>query len=528
MEGWGGSLSWWANMLGTFSDARIKLICDWITDPVNGLNMNLFRFNIGGGDNPTHHHMRTDGGAMPGYKSSATAAYNWKQDSCQRKVLKQLIASRIAKAGVNDLKLVAYSNSPPWWMTTSECTSGNTSGTTCNLRYDQYEAFADYLTDVVKYYHDDLGITFRSIEPFNEPFSNWWIANTKNGQEGCYYSNANQQTLIRQINSKLIIKGMNSWCNIVAMDANSIDEGLTGLTNYKNAGDILPMIGRLDVHSYAGTKRQELASLAASCSLPIWQTESGPYGISGSTDQQILNIAQRIITDLREMKCTAWLDGQLATKDLTPQWGMIQSDFTSVSSAFSKSPAFYIRSQYSKYLKKDYTLLSNSSDAAVSALSPDGKQVVVVICNTDTATNNFYVDLSEFYYWDRSTMIQTQLPVTLYCLNRTSILCSSENGFYVEALPSSVTTLLIPVNQTTAIQQEKEANMECFNREVMLTFPGVESCDLSVYNSFGQCVEHDAHANANGKTTLNVQDGFYVVRCKAGQRFVTQKILITR
>jgi len=100
LEGWGASLCWWANIMGGFSDAKVKTICDWITDPVNGMNMNIFRFNIGGGDDPTHNHMRSDGGDMPGYKSSADAAYDWNQDANQRKIMQQLIASRISKAGI--------------------------------------------------------------------------------------------------------------------------------------------------------------------------------------------------------------------------------------------------------------------------------------------------------------------------------------------------------------------------------------------------------------------------------------------
>jgi hypothetical protein len=72
--------------MGGYSDSKIKTICDWITDPNTGLNMNIFRFNIGGGDDPTHNHMRGDGGNMPGYKASATAPYDWTQDANQRKI----------------------------------------------------------------------------------------------------------------------------------------------------------------------------------------------------------------------------------------------------------------------------------------------------------------------------------------------------------------------------------------------------------------------------------------------------------
>ena len=46
-EGWGVSLCWWANMCGKWSDANIDKLVDWLVSP-NGLNYNIFRYNITG------------------------------------------------------------------------------------------------------------------------------------------------------------------------------------------------------------------------------------------------------------------------------------------------------------------------------------------------------------------------------------------------------------------------------------------------------------------------------------------------
>ena len=64
MKGFGVSLAWWANILGGWSDAAINDVCTSLTDS-NELNMNYFRFNIGGGDSSAHNHMRFDAN-MPG------------------------------------------------------------------------------------------------------------------------------------------------------------------------------------------------------------------------------------------------------------------------------------------------------------------------------------------------------------------------------------------------------------------------------------------------------------------------------
>lgn len=55
-----------------------------------------------------------------------------------------------------------------------------------NLREDQYDTFADYLTEVVKHYRDTWGITFRTLNPLNEPSANWWKKG--NMQEGSHFN----------------------------------------------------------------------------------------------------------------------------------------------------------------------------------------------------------------------------------------------------------------------------------------------------------------------------------------------------
>ena len=51
IEGWGVSLCWWANMCGKWNDKKIDDIVDMLVSE-DALNMNIFRYNIGGGDDP--------------------------------------------------------------------------------------------------------------------------------------------------------------------------------------------------------------------------------------------------------------------------------------------------------------------------------------------------------------------------------------------------------------------------------------------------------------------------------------------
>lgn len=444
IDGWGGSLCWWANVMGGYSDDKIKQICNWITNPVTGLNMNIFRFNIGGGDAPDHHHMRADGGAMPGYKDSLNANYNWKSDANQRKILQQLIASRIVNTGINDVKIIGFSNSPPWWMTISGCASGSVEGTVTNLKADMFDNFADYLTDVTRYYHDSLGITFNNLEPFNEPFSNWWKA--KGGQEGCYFSQTDQHTMIRELYSKLQQKNMLSYCSISAMDANSIDEEYNGLLSYKAAGDIFPKISRIDVHSYAGTKRAELAACATAANLPVWQSESGPLSVGGNVRFQMLTVCDRIITDFKELNCRAWIDWQLAA-DNSPQWGLLVGKYNDVSNPVEPGTDFYLRAQFSRFLKVGYRIIANNSPRVLTALSPDEKELVIIVTNSTTTAQSYDFNLNSFGRIGVARKVLTLAQHSANQLNTTSDFPVYAKSFKYDALPESVTTFVIMLDK---------------------------------------------------------------------------------
>ena len=441
-EGWGGSLCWWAHIMGAYSTEKVDSICNWITHPTEGLNMNLFRFNIGGGDAPGHNHMRTDGGDMPGYKASATSAYDWKSDAAQRKILQQLIASRIANTGKNDIQIVAFSNSPPWWMTVSGCVAGSVNGNTTNLKPEMFDDFADYLTEVTKYYHDSLGITFNHIEPFNEPYSTWWTANKENGQEGCYFSQPDQERMIRELYRSLQQKNMLEYCKIAAMDANSIDEGYQGLLQYKNAGDILDKIDRLDVHSYFGSMRNEIRDFARTQNKKLWQSESGPLNVGGTPEHQMITVAARIVTDIKEMGCTAWLDWQLAN-DKSPMWGMLIGQYDKVEQPVIKGPSFYLRAQFSRYIKPGYSIIHSSNSSSIAALSPDKSELVLIYVNSTNKSEKLSLRIAG----QRKIMLKEQIETSIkpetrvYTKTKTSNQKNKLSEF--EVLPQSVTTFVV-------------------------------------------------------------------------------------
>ncbi len=528
IEGWGASLCWWANVMGGFTEAKVKTVCDWIVDP-NGLNMNIFRFNIGGGDNPGHHHMRSDGGNMPGYKTSASAPYNWNQDANQRRILQQLIASRKEKAGLNDIQIVAFSNSPPYWMTRSACTAGSTEGNVCNLKADMYDAFADYLTEVTRYYHDSLGFSFNYLEPFNEPDETWWKA--LSGQEGCYYSNSDQIKMIRALYKSLQQKNMLTYCRITANDANTIDHAYSALQAYQSAGDIVPMIDLVSVHSYGGTKRSLLSNWAKNQNKKLWQTESGPLYVGSGYENQIMIMADRVVTDLRDLNCTVWCDWQIAGTDwISNPWSLIAGNYKDASQPVARNTNYYLRAQFSRFIKAGYTLIGSSSANSVAALSPDGKELVIVLSNSLNSKQKFEIDLSAFQLSGKvqqfETLAKESMSKKLFETNFTI----SQNSFEFMAQPQSVVTFLVSVDQSNSkkiVQESKDepplyySNGFFFNR-----LDKTENILVYIFDMQGRLMQKITRMDPYVAVKANLYPGMYLMCLEYNGNWVSQKLIV--
>lgn len=81
--------------------------------------------------------------------------WDWSLDANQRWML---LAAKQRGAEIFE----AFSNTPPYWMTVSGRSSGNVFPWLDNLRPEYYDQFVHYLTEVVRWYHDEHDITFRS------------------------------------------------------------------------------------------------------------------------------------------------------------------------------------------------------------------------------------------------------------------------------------------------------------------------------------------------------------------------------
>jgi O-glycosyl hydrolase len=426
-EGWGTSLCWWANQVGGWSKTARDAFVEAVVDPVDGLGYNVFRYNIGGGENPAHEHMN-EHREMPGFQPSA-GTWTWDADANQRAVL-----MRIAERG-NALVLEAFSNSPPYWMTKSGCASGSSDGSN-NLKDDAYDTFADYLTEVVKHYRDEHGIVFRTLEPLNEPNASWWKSNGT--QEGCHFSASSQEAIISAVAALLEEKGLGET-SVSASDENSMDEAYDNLRAF--AASTLAAMSQINVHSYAGSRRSELAEFAASRGKRLWQSESGPLNQTLADDTAaMLFMARRIIDDLKNLRPAAWVDWQVG--DPSRHWASFVLNDTAES--FSPTKRFFMHAGFSRYIRPGATFVEVDSPDMVAAVSADGTTLVLVVQNGDTTA-------SRGYTFDLTLLPDVGALLDVRRTSRTEDLAVLDavpiEGFrFVATVPSaSVTTFIVPL-----------------------------------------------------------------------------------
>ncbi len=425
-EGWGTSLCWWANHVGGWSETARNAVVDAVVDPVEGLGYTIFRYNIGG-ENPSHDHMQQYRD-MPGFMT-ADGEWAWDADANQRAILLAI------NERAPELILEAFSNSPPYWMTKSQCASGHSSGSD-NLNEDAYDAFADYLTEVVKHYDAEYGITFRTLEPLNEPYANWWKSD--GSQEGCHFSPANQERIIGLVAQQLSDKGLTNT-SVSASDENSMDDALRNIGAFGQ--QTLDVVRQLNVHSYAGSRRTELRALATELGKRLWQSESGPLGedISDDTDAALF-MAGRIITDLRDLQAEAWLDWQ--SGDPGRSW----ASFTLDDQAQTHHPIkrFYMHAGFSRYIRPGATFVEIDDSDMVAAWSKDSQYLTIVARNGER-------NASRGFTFDLTSLPNIGTTVAAYRVSKTDDLVALEalpvEGYsFVATLPAySVTTFVVPL-----------------------------------------------------------------------------------
>ena len=404
-EGWGTSLCWWANRIG-YSDPLSQKAADLFYGD-DGLRLNIARFNIGGGDDPTHNHITRTDSNMPGYTkyNNGNVTYDWSADANQRNVLMKSI-----EAAGDDMIVEMFSNSPPYYMTNSGCSSGAKDANKNNLKDDYYDDFAEYLAEVCYHYETEWGVDVQSVTPLNEPYSDYWSAYSKK-QEGCHFDQgASESNIILELQKSMDKRGLGDVI-LSGSDETSIDVQISSYNKF--SADAKKAIGRIDTHSYSGSKRSELKNLALRDDKNLWMSEVDGSGTAGTNAGQMgsaLWLADRITLDMNELNSSAWIMWQVIDNHISKNgyngnkdsgmpninggfWGVAVADHDKNDIILTKK--YYGFGQYTRYIRPGMTMLK-SSRTTLAAYDKENQQLVIVAYNTSGNSKDMYFDLSGF------------------------------------------------------------------------------------------------------------------------------------
>ncbi|WP_329539805.1 RICIN domain-containing protein [Streptomyces sp. NBC_01358] len=406
-EGWGTALAWFANVTGGWPDAQRDALADALYG-ADGLGFTIARYNIGGGDSPETAPYMRPGAAVPGYWNrpgpeapdwwDPNRADHWNPgaDANQRWWL------TAAKArGAETFE--AFSNSAPYFMTNSGLVSGAADGRQDNLRADQYDRFAAYLTGALQRAQSASGVTFDSVSPVNEPDTDYWHAGGR--QEGSHWDPASQARMITTLRAALDAKGVKT--PIAAMDETNPEKFRSDWESY--APDVREAVGRLNTHTYGTNGRTGARDTAKGGAAPLWMSEvdTGGSAPQSFTDMSpALDLALHINDDIRELEPSAWVLWQAVEdyENMTPahensNWGLIQTDFTPEDAAtepLRKNKKYWAMANYSRFVRPGARIVDTDDPQTLAAVRPGGDGVVVVHTNSTGEPRELTLNLDGF------------------------------------------------------------------------------------------------------------------------------------
>ena len=411
IEGWGTSACWWSQNV---SDPEVRTDLAKLLYSKEGLALNIYRYNVGGGVNPEHNRVWGTWRNTESfyYYNETTGQYEY---DFTRDANAQAFLDEALKYGCIDT-VVLFANSPHYSMTISGEASGSTQpGGVSNLAPEHYQDFVDYFLTITEYFINK-GVPVKYISPINEP--QWdWGSDTWVGQEGCHYEPEQVYELLKLFSKGIDERGLNVKLSVPESGAY---DGLTE-TYFKSIAsdpELLKNVGSFAYHSYwADTNlnvREDFKNLISQepyasktvemsewCELPLKHNVK---------DIESASLMGRIISsDLVYAGANSWTSwvavNQAGIGEDGEKWsdGLLwaNDDF----SEYGIATRYYAFASFTKFVPAGSVLLTNYTNRPVSTYdytliedediirylkinhcsfkTPDGK-IVVVIVNEDT------------------------------------------------------------------------------------------------------------------------------------------------
>ncbi len=194
IENFGASDAWSFDPIGKeWSEENKERVADLLFSVDKGIGLSSWRFNIGAGSTETDQSIISNPWRRAeSFKQTEAGGYDWTKQAGQQWFLE-------AAKERNVETLIAFSNSPPVWMTKNGHAQPDSSVGSTNLKPEYVDDFAVFLSDVLEYFKNTKGIEFDYISPINEPTWDW----NRAGQEGNRYNNEDMKQVIHSLYDEL-------------------------------------------------------------------------------------------------------------------------------------------------------------------------------------------------------------------------------------------------------------------------------------------------------------------------------------
>ncbi len=413
-DGWGTSLCWWAHLAGGYTNRE-----EYADLAFKQLRLNIVRYNIGGGENPRIRSSLELRARVPGFQPEP-GKWDWQADANQRWMLRAAVAR-----GANHI--VAFANSPPYWMTVSGSVTGSTNGWDNNLRSDCEKDFADYIATVVSNLTVLDGVKFDSVTPMNEPSAGWWKFGGR--QEGAHMSPDQQARMIGLLHAALERSGVAA--GMAASEDNDEQSTWRCLTSYNAA--TRGQISHFATHTYKANDSARLRDLAQAAHKPLWVSEYGDGERSG------LTLARRIRDDIAVKHASAWIYWQFAD---FAGWGLVDNPLNGRDSAYRLTRKFHVMAQFSRFIRPGFQILQASDDNSLAACDVTNHQLIIVTVNDSFEPRTSVFDLSGFTSTGAQALgHRTSAGENVAALAPVPI----QAGHFTAGIPArSITTFVIP------------------------------------------------------------------------------------
>lgn len=262
ISGFGASGDWWVIPVHYFPTAAQRHIADLLFSRT-GIELSQYRYNIGGGGVGVD--KQASGESELGFHDRspqtfyvAPGKYDWSHDPGGTAFLQEAARYHVPTIEAN------VNSAPPQFTTNNQSCGGQ-------LNPIMVQAYARYLTTVIKHLRDALDVTINYVSPMNEPDS----TRSDCTQEGMEVPPALRATLVKDLGKDLANQA--PYTKIIADESSDVGSQFTPeLPHWMGVSGASQYVAALATHTYdfpSDTTMRHAAALAKSYGKPLWATE---------------------------------------------------------------------------------------------------------------------------------------------------------------------------------------------------------------------------------------------------------------